>query len=289
MAARVLASDLGFTEGPVITQAGDFVVSSIDRGCLYRISGGDVSVLAVTGGGPNGATEGAVETTGGTFYVSQNGGTRPAHRWPFVTGGIQVVRPGGHVDWLTQDPVSPNDLCFGPDGLLYLTDPTRGRPARDDGRLWRCDPRTGEAQLLCSLPWYPNGIGFGLEDDAVYVASTGEHRIWRFPLDSGGLGRPDVFVEMAFGMPDGFAFDVEGNLITTAVGYDGRPGEIQTYDRNGALLDAFCPGPNAKYTNVALGASRTLLITDSEGGTVLVVDDWPTEGLPLHPFRRRSR
>lgn len=288
MQVRVLASDLGFTEGPVITLAGDVVVTSIDRGCLYRIGSDGASVMAVTGGGPNGLTEGTSESGGSTLYVSQNGGTRPAHKWPYVTGGIQVVRLGGRVDWVTQDPVSPNDLCFGPDGLLYFTDPTRGRSARDDGRLWRCDPGTGEAQLLCSIPWYPNGIGFGVEDDAVYVASTGEHRIWRFPLVSTGLGRPEVFIEMAFGMPDGFAFDVDGNLITTAVGYDGRPGEIQTYDRNGVLLGSFCPGPNAKYTNVALGASQTLVITDSEGGNVLVAEDWPTAGLPLHPFRRPS-
>ena len=279
MEGRIVARDLGFTEGPVITQAGEFMVTSIDHGCLYRITADACEVLAVTGGGPNGAAEGI----GATIYVSQNGGKRPAHRWPNVTGGIQVIHDGGRVEWLTQDPVSPNDLCFGPDGLLYCTDPTRGRP-RDDGRLWRCDPTTGEAELLCSVPWYPNGIGFGLEDNAVYVASTGEQRIWRFPIIQSGLGKPDAFAQLASGLPDGFAFDAGGNLLVAAVGENGTPGQIQTYDRDGTLVDAFEPSSSSKITNVALGSDGTMLVTDADGGTAIVVD-WPNPGLPLHPFR----
>jgi gluconolactonase len=283
MEGRVLGSDLGFTEGPVITQAGDFIVTSIDHGCLYRITADGCEVVAITGGGPNGATEGPPDGMGPTYYVSQNGGRRPAHKWPFITGGIQVAHPGGRVEWLTQDPISPNDLCFGPDGLLYCTDPTRGRP-RDDGRLWRCDPRIGEAELMCSVPWYPNGIGFGLEDDAVYVASTGEQRIWRFPITTSGLGKPEVFAQLTYGLPDGFAFDADGNLLVAAVGENDGAGQIQTFDREGMLVDALEPGPHTKYTNVALSPGGTLLVTDADDGCALAFD-WPAPGLPLHPFR----
>src|SRR3954470_3118992 len=122
MLARVAGTDLGFTEGPVITRAGEYLVTSIDRGIIYRLGRDAASVFALTGGGPNGAVEGraAGETV---IYVAQNGGTRPAHRWPYVTGGVQAAHSGGLVQWVTQDPVSPNDLCFGPDDLLYVTDP----------------------------------------------------------------------------------------------------------------------------------------------------------------------
>ena len=288
MLTRVLGADLGFTEGPVITQAGEFLVTSIDRGCIYRLGPAGPSVFATTGGGPNGAVEGRAADGTTLIYVAQNGGTRPAHRWPHVTGGIQVARSGGLVQWVTQDPVSPNDLCFGPDGLLYVTDPTRGRPERDDGRLWRCDPGSGESELLCSLDWYPNGIAFGLEDDAIYVASTGQHVIWRIPLASTRVGRPEAFAHTGSRLPDGLCFDINGNLVVAAVGSDGNRGQIQTYDRNGSLLDAFEPGAGSKYTNVALSPSRTLLIADADKGQAIVVDDWPTAGLPLHPFRRAA-
>ena len=288
MEARVVARDLGFTEGPVITQGGELLVTSVDHGCVYLLDPPGPSVFAVTGGGPNGAVEAMPIGDSTVVYIAQNGGTRPAHRWPHVTGGVQLARRGGLVQWVTQDPVSPNDLCFGPDGLLYVTDPTRGRPQRDDGRLWRCDPASGEAELLGSLGWYPNGIAFGLEDDAVYVASTGQRQIWRFPLTTGGLGRAEAFAQTGDALPDGLCFDRDGNLIVAAVGTEGRPGAIHTYDANGALIDAFEPGTSSKITNVALSPSGTLLITDADAGQALVVDDWPTMGIPLHPFRARA-
>lgn len=278
---EIVTSGAGFTEGPVITQDGHLICTSIDHGCLYRLGPAGPEVHAVTGGGPNGAAEGP----GGVIYVAQNGGRRPARRWPYVTGGVQAAGPGGRVDWVTTDPISPNDLCFGPDGLLYITDPTR-RPARDDGRIWRCDPGSGDAELLTSVPFYPNGIGFGLEDDALYVASTGQSAIVRFPVGGGGLGRPEPFVTMSYGMPDGFAFSQDGNLVVAAVGQSG-PGEIQTYDRSGRLVDVFRPSASAKVTNVALSGDGVLMVTDAEAGAVLAIRDWPERGLALHPFRGR--
>jgi gluconolactonase len=187
------------------------------------------------------------------------------------------------VTWLTQDPIAPNDLCFGPDGLLYITDPTRPREARDDGRLFRCNIETGEAELLCSLPWYPNGLGFGLEDDALYVAKAGpDYGIMRLPIDNGRLGKAEVFAAMGRFNPDGFTFDTEGNLITSA-----KPGEIQTFDRNGKLIDQYVlPKESYNPRNVALGDDRVLIVTASDAGAVVAVDGWPHAGLPLHPFRK---
>ena len=271
---------MGFTEGPVITAAGDIVVASIDHGRLYAIRDGEVSVLAETRGGPNGAAEGA----DGRIFVAQNGGKWPATAAPDITGGVQVVTPDGSIDWLTRDPVSPNDLCFGPDGSLYVTDPTR-RQSRDDGRIWRCNIETGEAELLVSLPWFPNGIGFGIEDDAIYVASTGDAKIIRFPLNRGRLGSPEVVIAMKNGHPDGFAFDLEGNVVIAALSLQHGQGEIQTWSIDGIHLDTFLPGPNSHYTNVAISPDRTLIVADSDGGAVLAVDGWPSSGLPLHPFR----
>lgn len=276
----VLAEGVGRCEGPVWRRDGSVAIVSLDHGRLYAWHDGRTTVLAETGGGPNGAAEDA----GGRLHVAQNGGRPPARSWPGGTGGVQVVDGAGEVAWLTRDPVSPNDLCFGPDGLLYVTDPTRRRPARDDGRLWRCDPESGEAELLVSVDWYPNGIAFGPEDDAVYVADTGSSRIVRFPLVHGRLGAPEVAAAMPDGLPDGLAFDAAGNLLVAA-GAPGGHGTIQTYDREGRLLDVFRPGPSPAFTNLALGGDRRLLITDSERHLLLLVEGWPTAGLPLHPFR----
>jgi gluconolactonase len=279
---REIATGVGRCEGPVIRADGEIVVTSMDQGRLYAIKDGRTRVLAEVGCFPNGAAE----WSDGTIYVAQAGGE--PNSFPLVwgpnagPGGIQIVGRDGSLRWLTQDPISPNDLCFGPDGLLYVTDPTRYRPARDDGRLFRCNIETGEAELLCSLPWYPNGIGFGLEDDALYVAKAGpDYGIVRFPIDGGRLGKPELFADMREYNPDGFTFEAGGNLITTA-----KPGRIQTYDRNGRLVDTYVmPKESYNPLNVALSPDRMLIVTASYAGAVVAIDGWPASGLPLHPFR----
>ncbi len=279
MEFTVVASDVGFTEGPVFAQDGDILFTSIDRGCVYRVRDGETAVHGVTGGGPNGLTEGA----GGIMYVAQNGGKFPAHRWPNITGGVQAILPGGRVETLTQDPIHPNDLCFGPDGHLYVTDPSRN-PERNDGRLWRVDVDSGETDFLGSTAWYPNGIGFTTGDDAVYVAQGAEGCILRIPFTAERrLGAPEVFIRLDHGRPDGFAWDVDGNLVVGAI-TGTAPGDLQVYDRDGSLVEVIQPGGGTKYTNVAISGSGQLIVTDSDGGNVLTAQ-WPAAGLPLHPFR----
>lgn len=276
-----IAEGLGFTEGPVIrSRTKSVVVTSISRGCLYEITEAGAERLASAEAGVNGATEGA----GDVFYMTHFWGTWPAPAGIRSTGGVLVWAAEPGLTWLTRDPVSPNDLCFGPDGKLYVTDPTR--PHREDGRLWRCDVDSGDALLLCSLDWYPNGIGFGLEDDAIYVAATMRQQIVRLQIEGDNLTNPEVVVQMSRGVPDGFAFDTDGNVIIAAPSLEqGVPGTIQTWSTSGELLDLFEPGPSRLYSNVALSEDRTLYITDSDGERVLQVSNWPAAGLPLHPFR----
>jgi len=131
---RALATDLGFVEGPVLLESGEIAVVSMDRGCLYAITDhGTSRVIAETAIGANGATEGR----DGFLFVAQSGLARGAPRPPDATGGVIVVEPGRAARWLSTDLVRPNDLCLGPDGLLYVTDPTPYtiRPGRDDGRI----------------------------------------------------------------------------------------------------------------------------------------------------------
>jgi gluconolactonase len=279
---RELATGLGATEGPVITQGGEVLVTSMDHGRLYRVDGDQPIIYATTGGGPNGAAEGPDHR----IYVAQNGGQwrnwHPGYM-AGMTGGIQVVGPGRSIEWLTLDPISPNDLCFGPDGYLYITDSTRRRT--DDGRIWRCDIENGRADLLLSVSWFPNGIAFGREDDALYVASTFEQRIYRFPLSRARLGRPETVVQLLKGRPDGFAFDIDGNFLVAALPGEDGVSELQVWTPHGRLIETVIGGDGQRLSNVALSPAGQLIVTDAGSQAALIVEGWPTAGLPLHPFR----
>ena len=276
---KVIAENLGVLEGPVTCQDGSIVVTSIDRGHVYRIVGGEVQTLAVTGGGPNGATEG----TDGRIFIAQNGGAPPAANEIRSPAGVQVIDREGKVHLFGKGMRSPNDLCFGPDGFLYVTDPTR-KPERDEGRIWRCNVETLECELLLSCDWYPNGIGFATQDDWIYVADSRHRRIVRLPLSDFRAQSLETVVQIEHGIPDGFAFDVQGDLIVACPNPAGPSGDVQVY-RNGKLVETLRPGNSKIYTNLALSPDAKIYICDADLGNVLE-HDWAHAGLALHPFRR---
>jgi gluconolactonase len=287
-AVRTLALEVGFTEGPTLTDEGEIVHVSIDQGLLYRIGAdGRSRVLADLSGGPNGACLGP----GGDIYVAQNGGN-----WMVGGGkgartqsGVQAVSANGTVRWVSTDPLAPNDLCFGPDHALYITDPTRRR-TYDDGRIWRYDPARGTAVVLCTVGWFPNGIAFGPEGDVIYVASTGDGTIIRLPIEGEGAGRQgEVFARLDHGYPDGMAFDANGSLLVGANSHTpGTSGDIQVFARDGRLTDILDVGPNARYTNLAISGDQTIVFTDSDAGAIRALDGWRSPGLALYPRRHEQ-
>jgi gluconolactonase len=278
---RVIAEGLGFTEGPTITQDGTVVVTSLTHACLYSIQDGEVLILAETEAAANGATEGP----DGCLYVAHYKGLEPPRPEIRSTGGVLRVQRDGAWEWITRDPVSPNDLCFGPDGYLYVTDPTR--PRRQDGRIWRIDIETGWSELLVSVPWHPNGIGFGPDDDRLLVASTHSREMVAFPFTPGKpLGEPELFCRIPSAKPDGFAFDVDGNVLVACPALEPTDTSyIHIFDPDGRHLEAYSPLPSNRLSNVALGRDGQLIVTDVEHSSVIAVDSWPAPGLPLHPYR----
>lgn len=281
---RVLVDEVGFSEGPVFGLDGRLYVASITHGAVYEVREGERAVLvARTGGGANAV---AVAPSG-RLLVAQNGG-----RWaskgpvwgPEAAGGVQYVDGDGSVHWLTQDPIAPNDLCIGPDGLAYVTDPTRST-RMDDGRLWRVDPETGATELLTTVSWFCNGIAFGAADE-LYVASTVPAQIVRYDLaDDGSIGDGLVVLTLERGQPDGITLDADGNILIGAISYDERPGTVQTWSPTGELLDTYSPGEGKHYTNLVLRDDGTLILTDSDAGAVLAIENWPATPLPTHPLR----
>lgn len=277
---RVVATGIDFCEGPVWTQNGRLVFTSIDHGCLYELTLDGLSVSAHTGGGPNGLTEGRR----GILYVAQNGGSvRPeAKSGPPAEPGIQRVERES-VTYLARGLDSPNDLCFGPDDRLYFTDP-RGLSAsgeRQPGRIYAL-AEGGEPELLDEGPAYTNGVAFGPDPTELYVAETLRQRVLLYRLLDGSLGEPVEFCRTEPGFPDGMCFDRDGRLFVAAT----LAHEVQVFDRHGARADSLPCGEESMPTNCCFGGPEgtTLFVTESRGGLVLAFD-LAAPGLPLFPFR----
>ena len=280
MKGRMVATGVDFCEGPVWTRNGRLVFTSIDGGRLYELGSEGLSVRAETGGGPNGLAEGR----GGALYVAQNGGSSRAEGRTSSAAepGIQRVE-GERVAYLARGLDAPNDLCFGPDGRLYFTDP-RGLAASGDrkpGRVYAL-AEGGEPELLAEGPAYTNGIAFGPDAAELYVAETLRQRVLLYRVRDGSLGEPTEFCSTEPGFPDGLCFDEEGTLYVAAT----LAHEVQVFDRQGSRTERLPCGKDSMPTNCCFGGAegKTLFVTESRGGQILAFD-LTVRGLPLFPFR----
>jgi len=192
----------------------------------------------------------------------------------------------------------PNDLCFGPDGALYVTDSGAvigdfldgDAPRADfasvsfDGKLIRFDPRTGEAAILDAGYRFANGVAFGA-DGHLYVNETFTGEVYRYRFAGGRMvgGRerfgsvlaPD-WTGSGLRGPDGMAFSTDGRLFCTVFGQ----GDVTILAPDGARIGAI-PLAGRAPTNVAFGpGERRIYVTEDELGQ-LTFHDVDAEGLAL--------
>ena len=272
----LFANDLARPEGPVALPDGSVALVEGGRGCVTLIGpdGRSRRTIAVTGE-PNGLT---VDREG-TLWVADTG--PPALIRLELEGPFERVLTA----FGTEPFIYPNDLCFGPDGMLYLTESgiTDADLAPDgvfhpgwktlklDGRVYRIDPRSLEIERLAGGIRYANGLAFG-PDGALYVAETLTGAILRYDWQNGVLGQLDVFGNVddpskpdVFRGPDGMAFDIEGNLYVAVYGQ----GDVTVLDPRGEVVRRIeTPGRQTTNACFGFGDSEDLYVTEYEHGHV---------------------
>jgi gluconolactonase len=285
MKATLLASALGFPEGPVVMPDGRIVFCDGNVGELLVWDGHSVGTFARLGGSPWGAVLGS----DGAIYVTQ-GGNVPGSGDTSAVSGIQRVRKDGKVELLRSEVAGhklygPNDLAFGPDGRLYFTDSgTEGDfrfDIRSPGRLFAIDAKGG-GEMLFELPKvYPNGIAFDAEK-RLYWTESMAHRVQR--LEN---GKPVTFCQLSDGhVPDGMAIAADGRLFVCTTLSEG----VTVLSPDGKVLEEIHIGQHATnciFAGSALyvAATHTADIEASERtGTFWRVDTDAT-GLELIPGR----
>lgn len=269
---EVLGSGFGFIEGPVWTGDGLAFVS-LEHGCIYRLKSNGTAMLAETLGGPNGLAAGK-----SALYVAQNGGIFAARSK--AQPGVQVIGAGGIEDRFVGQFDAPNDLCFGPDGRLYVTDPAseKGIFEAIEGRVLACDLRTGESRVVVEGRYFPNGLAFDAEGRHLYLTQTYSRAVEKFAVDKGELESLGIFCEMVNGRPDGMALDVEGNLWICTPGTGG----LEVFGPDGKHIERIEFGEGSMTTNCCFGGEdlQDLYVTAAGLGSILRLRA-PCPGLPL--------
>jgi gluconolactonase len=273
----MFAGDLHAPEGPVALPDGSWLIveGGADRGCVSRLSrdGGDRSVIRKTGR-PNGL---AVDH-GGLIWVAES--KIPSLLKLTMDGASEVVATG----CCGESFLFPNDLCFGPDGALYLTDSgvmiddfaPNNQVRKDytnvdyDGRVYRIDPLTGSVRKIDSGLRFTNGIAFG-PDSLLYVNETLTGNVYRYGWRNGNIAGPrELFGNViradappGWKGPDGMAFDENGLLYIAVFGQ----GDITVLGLSGEVVKRI-PTSGILPTNVAfaLPQAHRIHVTEYEHG-----------------------
>ncbi len=280
MQAEVAATGLGFPEGPVVLPDGRVAVCEEYAGRISVFDGTALAPVADTGGSPNGATLGS----DGHLYVAQNGGVVGAWRSEQpIQPGIQRVALDGTVERILTEVAgialeAPNDICFGPDGRLYFTDPAYAYDPGDtqDGRIFAVGGNGGEV-FHAPGRVYNNGLGFLPDGRLCWVESYTRNVM----VLEDGVGRklctlPDGHI------PDGFAVASDGRIFVATYISHG----IDVVSPGGEHLDHLLLDERATCTNCAFQGS-VLWVTDvGEDGKLDGGRLWRVEtdaaGLPMH-------
>jgi gluconolactonase len=293
----LFTSGLSVPEGPVLLSDGSFLCVEMgpDRGCVTHISadGQSKRIIAKTGR-PNGL---AVDKEG-IIWVAESMTPLPCL--------IRMTMDGETEVFLTEcdgEPfLFPNDLAFGPDGALYMTDSGitfedfapggKIRPDWEtvpvDGRVYKIDVQTKEITKLDSGIRFTNGIAFD-PDDNLYSNETLTGMVYRYEWKDGEVGpregfgnvnNPDTDPEGPEGFrgPDGMKFSTNGHLyVTVAFQSDGT-----VLGPDGAVVERIKTNGNFP-TNLCFGppGSKKIYVTEDAKGTMEIFDV-DTDGLPLY-------
>lgn len=142
---------------------------------------------------------------------------------------------------------SPNDVVVSSDGAVWFTDPTygimssfegyRAAPEQSAHNVFRIDPDSGAVEAMISDFTQPNGLAFSPDERRLFVAESGRSHdadvppvIRQFDVDGTQISDAGVFCSVDNGFPDGFRFDTNGNLWTSA--FDG----VHCFAPDGTLL-----------------------------------------------------
>ena len=212
---ELLCTGCEFTEGPVPMPDGSIVFSDIPASIMYRWQGGEEMAVFRD---PSGNSNGLTLDLDNRLIACEHGNRRVSRTRH--NGTVETIADRYNGKRLN----SPNDVVVRSDGATFFTDPPYGVEEKDRELdvqgVYRIDP-DGALALLVDDFSMPNGLAFSPDETILYITDSHKQHIRAFDVSpEGNLSNGRMFVDVT-GSPgtcDGMKVDVEGHVITTAVG-----------------------------------------------------------------------
>ena len=216
-----------WAEGPVwFSDHNCLLWSDIPNERILRwVPEGGVSVFRQ----PSNFANGNTRDREGRLVTCEHGGRRVTRTE--VDGSITVLADSYQGKKLN----APNDVIVRSDGSIWFTDPTYGimadyegykaEPEQPTRNVYRLDPSTGKLEAVITDFHQPNGLAFSPDETKLFVADSAyshdesaPRHIRVFDVIDGGrnVTGGKIFCTIDSGLPDGFRFDTDGNLWTSA-------------------------------------------------------------------------
>jgi gluconolactonase len=300
---ELVTDGLRFPEGPVWMPDGSIILTEIASGQITRVApDGTKSVVAKTGGGPNGLALGPDGKlyccNNGGFNWNENGGYLAPHgiatdysggrieRIDIATGAIETLYKSGDFGCVLR---GPNDIVFDDQGGFWFTD--HGKVDYEA----RCHDIVGifyakaDGSYLEEVVFpsnNPNGVGLSPDGKALYAAETYTCRLMKFNViapgkvaSDAGPGGPGIPLYRPAGYKffDSLAMEASGNICVATIGESG----ISVISPDGELVE-FVGTDDVFTTNICFGGADMMDAWICLSGTGrLVRARWRRPGLKL--------
>jgi len=213
-------------EGVVIDKENN-VFGGGRNGIMYKVSpDGKVHELVTLPAGsiPNGVT---MDRNGDLVYCDLG---KQAVMRVSQSGKVSLI-----ADRVESLPLSlPNFATYDAEGNLYVSNSSTSAISQVIAELLNPSPKgalvliraNGKSEIVASGIYLANGTAIDPKEEAVYVLESTRFDCLRIAIKKDGtFGKPEVYSKGFPAIPDGMAFDIDGNLFVTLPGKAKAEGE----------------------------------------------------------------
>jgi gluconolactonase len=203
---QVFATNIDHPECIAFDRAGNLWAGG-EAGQIYRISSDGKAQLVTTIGG---FCAGLAFSPADELFVCNS------------SLGIVRVNPSGECSVFATHAgehkiIYANYGVFDSNGNYYVTD--SGQWKKNNGYLIRYTP-DGHGKIIAGPFGYANGLALSADEKFLFMVESNTDSVFRFAIEDGAVGPPEIYATKCGRLPDGLTLDVEGYLYVCCYASD---------------------------------------------------------------------